>query len=43
MIRDESSDETDNEGEIIKQLKERFHTTTKNSADSNYSAKKLAY
>ena len=31
MIHDESSDETDNEGEITKQLKERFHTTTKNS------------
>ena len=28
MIHDELSDETDNEGEIIKQLKERFHTTT---------------
>ena len=31
MIQDESSDETDDEGEITKQLKERFHTTTKNS------------
>ena len=29
MIHDESSNETDNESEIIKQLKERFHATTK--------------
>ena len=28
MISDEQSDETDDEGEMIKQLKERFHTTT---------------
>ena len=31
MLRDESSDESDDEGEIIKQLKERFHATTKKS------------
>lgn len=31
MICDESSGETDDKGEIIKQLKERFRTTTKNS------------
>ena len=31
MIHDESSGETDDVGEIIKQLKERFRTTTKNS------------
>ena len=29
MLRNESSDESDNEVEIIKQLKERVHTTTK--------------
>ena len=42
MIHDESSGETDDEGEIIEQLKERFRTTTKNcekGPDSNYSAK----
>ena len=31
MLRDESSDESDFEGEIIKQLKESFHATTKKS------------
>ena len=29
LLRDELSDESDDEGEIIEQLKERFHTTTK--------------
>jgi len=31
VLTRESSDETDNEGKIIKQLKERLRTTTKNS------------
>ena len=31
MIRDVQTDETDDEGEIVKQLKEKFHTTTKRS------------
>ena len=31
MLGDESSDESNKEGEIIKQLKERFHTKTKKS------------
>ena len=31
MLCDESSDESDDEGEIIKQLKERFHTTSRKS------------
>ena len=44
MLRNESSDESDNEGEIIKQLKERFHATTKRVKRCRfyYSAKKLA-
>ena len=33
MMYDEWSDETDNESEIIKQFKEKFHTTTKNSEE----------
>ena len=31
VLHDESSDESDNEGEMIKLLKERFHTATKKS------------
>ena len=31
MIHDAPTDETDDEGEIIEQLKEKFHTTTKRS------------
>ena len=43
MLLDQSLDESDDEGEITKQLKERFHATTKKvkGSDSNYSAKKL--
>ena len=36
ILHDESSDESDNEGEMIKLLKERFHITTTKSENVQF-------